>query len=97
MGLARLSGRVGPPIVLLLPAMMLTAALPAPFSAAVPARVDCKSITPAVAARSALASSTGAPASASVRAQFNTPGGTGRTQPDRAIGIERTALGDVAH
>jgi hypothetical protein len=76
MGLARFIGRVGPPVVLLLPAMMLTAALPAPFVAAplAPARVDCKSVTPSAAARSALTASGGTPASASVRGQLNTLG-----------------------
>lgn len=76
MGLARLSGRVGPPIFLLLPAMLLTAALPTAFSAAAraPDRVDCQSVTPAVAARSALTSSTGVQASSSIRGQLNAEG-----------------------
>ena len=76
MGLTRFVGRVGPPVGLLLPAMLMTATLPAPFAAAAPApvRVDCRSVTPSGAARSALSSSTGATATASVRGQLNTQG-----------------------
>lgn len=73
MGLARFSGRVGPPIALVLPAMLLTASLPAPFATAAPAasRVDCNAVTPMAAARAAIAPSGTSVASASVRAQLN--------------------------
>ena len=76
MGIARLLGRVCPPIVLLQPAMLLTAALPAPFTAAAPApaRVDCKSVTPAVAARSAIAPTGASTASTTVRGHLNAQG-----------------------
>jgi hypothetical protein len=50
--------------------------LPVPFTVAAPApaRVDCKTVTPVAAARSAIAPSGVSPAFATVRAQLNTQG-----------------------
>jgi hypothetical protein len=64
MGLARLWSRVGPPSVLLLAALLVTAASPPQFSAAfnAPARVDCVSLVPVAAAAAALSPTSAAPA-----------------------------------
>ena len=81
MGLARWCYRVGPPSILVLTAMLVTAAIPTPFAAAVtPTRVDCRSLAASAAARSALTSTAGSVPSVSVQSQLGTRGDlTGRT------------------
>src|SRR5688572_26819589 len=63
MGLARWS-RVGPPAVLVLAALVLTAVTPTALSAALnpPPRTDCASLSPLAAARAALGVSNATPA-----------------------------------
>ena len=78
---ARWRDRVGPPSILFLTALLITAVTPAAISAtfaAAAAAVDCASLTPAVAGRAALSASR--PGAARVAQQLNRRGElTGRT------------------
>jgi hypothetical protein len=75
MGFARLRDRVHPPFIVLLTALLVTAVIPAPFSAApAPARPDCRFVSATTAARAALSSSSSASATVTVRAQLNASG-----------------------
>jgi hypothetical protein len=77
MGLARWRYRVGPPSILLLGALILTAAAAVTLSAAndaAAATADCGSVTPASAARAALATASGAPPALRLSAQLTKRG-----------------------